>query len=260
MNLSRGMIALSRCQAESTSIPYALCLTYFLAASAATVALIQWMRGGGDNPVWLMSAAAAGLTALYCRGTFVRELYNVTVHFLRTERLFTPVCAGRLKVFGWELSLAAFQCGVLLLTLAPAWLCLREGAAAYALGGDDETLLAHLVSAAFCLTVSGILTAWILTVRFSCAFYLLLSGRCDSPGTALTDSWRLTRKYGGELLTVCFLSHGQGAAIAILSRMNYADALMKAYESERKRQMESEWRVELVRDEKGEQRLELFPC
>ena len=173
--------------------------------------------------------------------------------------MVTPVSAGRLTTFGWEIWLAVCQCGVVLMALAPAWLCLREGVSAYELGGDDETLLALLVGAALCLAVSGVLIAGILTVRFACASYLLLSGRCTSAGTALTNSWYLTREYGGEMLKVCFLSHWYGAAIATLSCLNYAETLVRAYESERKTQQEREWRVEFMCDGKGERRLELIP-
>ena len=260
MKLSRGMIKLSYCQAESAQIGYALCLKYILPAAVAAAAFVLWLRNSADGEgiVLLFCAAVAALAAIYLRTAFVRDMYSVAASFLRTEKEIPSMKPNIIETFGFGLSLMAIKCVVWLLLLLPAVCCLREGTLAYGLSGERGQLLLML-NAALCLTVSGSLTALMVTARFGCAEYLFFSGACGSVVSALDSSWLLTREWGGEMAAIRFLSRPHGATVAILSRLNLAAKLTRDFSEHGAQNVLREWCVELVRDGRGEQRLDLIP-
>lgn len=260
MKLSRGIIKLSHCQAESAQVSHALCLKYILAAAVAAVAFVLWLHntGGREETVLLTCAAVAALAAVCLRTAFVRDMYGVTACFLHTDAEIPPVKPNVVETFGFGIALLAVKCAVWLLLLLPAVWCLREGALAYALSGEQNQLLLML-NAALCLTVSGCLTALMVTARFGCAEYLFFSGACGSVVSALDRSWLLTREACGEMATVRFLSRPHGATIGVLSCLNFAAKLAREFSEHAGCNAPREWCVELVRDGRGGQQLDLIP-
>lgn len=257
MRLSRGMVKLSYCQAESSHInSAALCLKYITAAAVSAAAFVVWLRnyGNGEGAALLVCSALAALIAVYFHTSFMQKMYEVSSHYLRSEREISHVRPNPVQIFGFGSALLAVKCSVWLIMLLPAAFCLRTGAVSYSLSGEREQFLL-MINAALCLTVSGTVFAMIILSRFGCAEYLFFSGECDSVFSALDCSWLITRDEGGEAMMIHLLPSLFGAHIAVLSRLNLSEKLARKYSTQK---APKELYVELIPDGRGEQRFDLF--
>lgn len=257
MGLSCGMIKLSYCQAESSSInAAALCLKYITAIGVSVAVFVMWLRNHDDNEgaALLGCSAVAVLTAVYLRASFMQKMYEISSHYLRTEGEISPIKPNFAQLFGFGMALLAVKCVVWLVMLLPAAFCLRTGAVSYSLSGEREQFMLML-NAALCLAASGVIFASIVLARFGCAEYLFFSGECESVFSALDCSWLITRGAGGDMLTIRLLPSLHGVHIAALSRLNLAEKLAGEYVG---RSASKELYVVLLPDGRGEQRFDLM--
>lgn len=256
MELSRGMIKLSYCQAESSNVnSVALCLRYITIAAVSVAAFVMWMRNYSDReslPLLVCSALGV-LTALYFRTSFMQKMYETSASYLHSAHDISHIKPNPVQMFGFGSVLLAVKCSVWLVMLFPAAFFLRTGAVSYSLSGEREQFLL-MINAALCMTISGAVFAMIIISRFGCAEYLFFSGECDSVFSALDCSWIITRGEGGDMLIIHLLPMLFGMHISALSRLNLSKKLAKEYAD---RKAPEELYVELVKDGRGEQRLDL---
>ena len=225
IRMSRGLIRLSYCQAESApehgTLLCLLSVAAVLVSAGTAFAALRLQESG-----LLAASVALALAAAYLRAGLRRGMFGAVRGFLHTEQeKCTALCRmpDTLQWGGFTTAQLAFRVFVCTALLMPAICCLRVGAAHYALSGDEETFLLA-VKAALCLAASGILFTMLLFSRFGCAEYLYLSGRCGHLADALETSWRITRDGGGEWLVTAALSSLCGAPVACMARMNAAAA------------------------------------
>lgn len=228
IKMSRGLIRLSYCQAESApergTLLCLLSVAALLLSGGTTFAAFRLKESG-----WLAASAAAGLTAAWLRAALQKGVFRAVRGFLRTGQEQSDVkkrVPDTLQWYGFSMAFLAFRAFVGAALQTPAICCLRIGAAHYALSGEEETYLLA-VKAALCLTASGVIFTTLLFSRFGCAEYLCLSGRCSHPAEALETSWRLTRDGGGEWLVTAALSSLCGATVGNMARMNAAAAMIR---------------------------------
>ena len=260
MRLSRGMIKLSYCQAESSHInSAALCLKYIITIAVSAAAFVMWLRnyGGRGSASLLGCSALSALIAVYFRTSFMQKMYDVSARYLRSEHEISHIKPNPVQMFGFGSALLAVKCSIVVIMLMPAAFCLRTGAVFYSMSGRRAQFLL-MINAALCLTVSGVIFAMITLSRLGCAEYLFFSGRCNSVFSALDCSWLVTCGEGsesGEALMIHLLPSLFGARIAALSRLNLSDKLTREYFAKK---APKELYVELIRDNRGEQRLDLL--
>ncbi len=250
-----GTIKLSYRQAEGRRFAIAvLCLKYIasLAAAAAAFWLFAASDQGRADVALAFCAVAAALIAVCMRGLMVREMYLLSVGFLREEDVRGLPRPGIPALLSGELAYLAAIATVCVFMLSPAFLCLRFGIQYYSLSADRGGLML-LFASAILLAAGGVIFAAVIRARLGCAEYLWLSGNCSYMLTALDSSWELTRGDCGDMLRLHGLSVFAAPGIACLCEMNYSQRLL------RRKGLPSSGSlyIEMICDRSGEQRLEL---
>ena len=250
-----GLIKLSYRQAEGRRInTVVLCLKYIasLFLAAALLLFSTGSPGFSQRAALTAAAAAAGLFAVCMRGILIREMYLTSEGFLRHGCRNPIPCPGIPATLSFELACLAAAWSVNFVLMSPAYICLRFGIRYYSLSAHRQGFML-LLAAASLLAAGGALFAAVIRSRLSCAEYLWLCGRCKGALSALDCSWYLSEGSCGDLLRLKWLSLLFAPALSHLCAMNFSQKLLRRNGMPSRNAL----RIELIRDIRGEQFLEL---
>ena len=161
-------------------------------------------------------------------------------------------CPGIPATLSFELACLAAAWSVNFVLMSPAYICLRFGIRYYSLSAHRQGFML-LLAAASLLAAGGALFAAVIRSRLSCAEYLWLCGRCKGALSALDCSWYLSEGSCGDLLRLKWLSLLFAPALSHLCAMNFSQKLLRRNGMPSRNAL----RIELIRDIRGEQFLEL---
>ena len=229
MVLSRGIIKLSRHQAEGRRSEFAsLCLKYIMCIIAAAAAFAEWMKHHSTAYGYILIAAAAVifLLSIYLRMRMNYRIYHMSACYLKRANEVPHIEPTGGQLFGFGITLLSVKAVLILLLLSPAAICFKFSLHHFALSGERGQFMLML-GASLCLLLSGIIFSAIVPARFDCAEYLFFSGQCGSAFYALENSWIITRGCCGEILTLKSRLFLCGMILSTLSKINLSARLIK---------------------------------
>lgn len=235
MGQARGIIKLSRHQAEGRrSELAALCLKYIVCAAAAVFLFALWMKNYGTprDTAYIAGAAVFFLMSVYLRTSLHYRIYRLSERYLkRADDLIESAPSG-IQLFGFGMALLSVKCAVSALMISPAALCMKFGFHSFALSGERGQLTLML-GASVCLLIGGIIFAVVISAHFDCAEYLFFSGNCTSAFYAIENSWVIMRGNCGDSITLGARLVFRGILLSSLSKINLSAKLTKAFVDKR---------------------------
>lgn len=230
MVLSRGIIKLSGYQAEGRRSEFVpLCLKYIMCLMAASAASVAWMKNYDSiyGYVWIAVAAVSLLLSIHLRTLLNYRIYRMSAEYLKRKRDSTHIKPTSVQLFGFGMTLLSVKCTVTALMLSPAALCLKFGLHSFSLSGERGQLMLML-GASFCLLLSGIIFAAVVSTHFDCAEYLFFSGKCTSAFSAIENSWVIMRGDCGDFIRLNASLIFRGIFMSSLCRINLSEKLTQA--------------------------------